>query len=60
MTTLNKVATIRVSWQTNGGFAQHTGNGDNEVILKGLQIIYNVQKGKEGKRKAKAKWYEKE
>lgn len=59
-TTLNTVTTVRVSWQTNAGFAQHTGNGDNEVNSKGLQIIYNVQKRKEGKHKTKARWYDKE
>lgn len=59
-TSLNKVTTIRVSWQTNRGFVQHSGNGDNEAILKGFQIIYNVQNRKKENHKTKVRLYEKE
>lgn len=58
-TSLNKVSTIRVSWQTNSGF-EHTGNGDNGTILKRLLILYNVQKEKKENHKTKAGQYEKE
>lgn len=34
-TLLNKLTTIRVSWQTNRGFLWHPENEDNGTILKG-------------------------